>query len=711
MSPRLALLTLALVACTGDTAPSPGPATETAGWVPEASEVTIPLRVQFPAGTPDDERARVVVEASQPVTGEEDYLLRHSLRNMPVFVEVDGAFVSDGEVVHLRLPVEAEFTRARVLATYMGDDRTSLQHAAAEHGVVELRPEPATRVRVVLDEPLPPGGLTDHAFSAFASLKRPVNGRRPYPFPIRFSDAGVAVLHGVPRDRYLQLSRGGLPDTSSVQESSDAAARYALDGSRLVVEDEWHQTWRMRAAPLVTIEGRVRDEQGRPLQRAQLEVSTMPLVRHESGEDGRFTLHVRKDQVAGGHVTLWSPQFPPVTARFPEEFEGDVIELDDLHRPEPAETLLIQGRVLLPDGSPLAGFPLEAGKGYPESRSLHAEMTTAEDGRFRGDLRRAEPVILRGWARIGPEGRVTEQQGVGVAYEVRPVLVEGGQDELDLVARPLQPFEAAVVYEDGTAVDTVDVVAQPKQLPGVGDNLSGGGQLTAQLPVVNGQFTWDRLPPGRWKIFVSASGGERVWQEVTLLPDQPRATFRLPRSAVLTGVVLDRDGAPAPTTRIVAESDAGEVERTTTDERGRFRLEHLAAGTWRVRGHLGAAHRSARTEEQRAVVSPRGDEGKGLTLRYPDGPRVCVHVVDGQGRSIKRARIQVTRRDFGRLPDIWPSSQGRATYGPLAPGEYDVVVDRVEQPGAGGTRLEEAQRRTISVVAGQDDFELEIVVK
>ena len=309
--------------------PSPAPATETAGWAPEASEVTIPLRVHFPAGTPDDERARVVVEASQPVTGEENYLLRHHRRTRPNFLEVDGAFVSDGEVVHLRLPVEAEFTRARVLATYMGDDRTSLKHAVAAHGVVELRPKPATRVRVVLDEPLPPGGLVDHAFWAFASLKRPVNGRRPYPFPIRFHDAGVAVLHGVPRDRYLQLSRGGLPDTTSIRKSTDAAARYALDGSRLVVEDEWHQTWRVRAVPLVTIEGRVLDEQGRPLQRAQLEVSTMPFARQESGEDGRFTLHVRKDQVAGGHVTLWSPERPPVKARFPEDFEGDVIELDE----------------------------------------------------------------------------------------------------------------------------------------------------------------------------------------------------------------------------------------------------------------------------------------------------------------------------------------------------------------------------------------------
>ena len=180
---------------------------------------------------------------------------------------------------------------------------------------------------------------------------------------------------------------------------------------------------------------------------------------------------------------------------------------------------------------------------------------------------------------------------------------------------------------------------------------------------------------------------------------------------MLTGVVLGRDGAPAPTTRIFADSDSGETQQATTDERGRFRLEHLAAGTWRVTGHMHSAHRSARTEEQRAVVSLRGDEGAGLTLRYPNGPRVCVHVVDGRGRSIKRARIEVTRRDFGRLPDIEPSSQGRATYGPLAPGKYDVVVDRVEQPGAGGKKFEEAQRRTLSVVAGQDDSELEIVVK
>ena len=79
----------------------------------------------------------MVVEASQPVTGEENYPLRHHRRTRPNFLEVDGAFVSDGEVVHLRLPVEAEFTRARVLATYMGDDRTSLKHAVAAHGVVE----------------------------------------------------------------------------------------------------------------------------------------------------------------------------------------------------------------------------------------------------------------------------------------------------------------------------------------------------------------------------------------------------------------------------------------------------------------------------------------------------------------------------------------------------------------------------------------------
>ncbi|MGC6487519.1 MAG: hypothetical protein ACON4Z_07735, partial [Planctomycetota bacterium] len=49
-----------------------------------------------------------------------------------------------------------------------------------------------------------------------------------------------------------------------------------------------------------------------------------------------------------------------------------------------------------------------------------------------------------------------------------------------------------------------------------------------------------------------------------------------------------------------------------------------------VRGCLEAAHRSARTEEQRAVVSLRGAEGASLTLRLPDGPHACVLVIDGR---------------------------------------------------------------------------------
>ena len=62
----------------------------------------------------------------------------------------------------------------------------------------------------------------------------------------------------------------------------------------------------------------------------------------------------------------------------------------------------------------------------------------------------------------------------------------------------------------------------------------------------------------------------------------------------------------------------------------------------------------------------------------------------------------------GRLPEDG-SAHERAWAHQVAHG--GAHVDRVEQPGAGGKKFEEAQRRTLSVVAGQDDLELEIVVK
>src|SRR5262245_5494324 len=67
--------------------------------------------------------------------------------------------------------------------------------------------------------------------------------------------------------------------------------------------------------------------------------------------------------------------------------------------------------------------------------------------------------------------------------------------------------------------------------------------------------------------------------------DRPRPTTAAQRAAITGRVTIDADGQRLPVRRarvtLTADSD-GKPRTTTTDAEGRYRLEQLAAGTYRL---------------------------------------------------------------------------------------------------------------------------------
>lgn len=105
----------------------------------------------------------------------------------------------------------------------------------------------------------------------------------------------------------------------------------------------------------------------------------------------------------------------------------------------------------------------------------------------------------------------------------------------------------------------------------------------------DGKFQSVKLAPGRYQISRvmtfqradSISHSAYVGQDnVVLLPGETKTyALDIPQGFSISGVVNDPDGKPLPTVFIDARADKGTVAATMTDGEGRFKLEHLAAGT------------------------------------------------------------------------------------------------------------------------------------
>jgi RNA polymerase sigma factor (sigma-70 family) len=336
---------------------------------------------------------------------------------------------------------------------------------------------------------------------------------------------------------------------------------------------------RVTLTPALSYRGTVVDPEGRAVADA-----TVRLLGARSGEQalhgiresyrtdgsGRFTFHApdgasleaSRAGVGLGHARLdRSAQIMhELTIRLRKDGSG--------------EKRRIAGRVLDASSVPVPDAQVAAVGEGPDGVRSHA--TTDAQGAF----------VLEG-LEPGPQRIVARTPGGAVATAAS---VLAGTVDLQLRASAGATLRGRVLGTLGAPVGAFTVVAVPRG--------AGAGAAMRQSLVVDpeGRFALDGLVAGSHAVVASADGFAPTAEVQVTLPTTEELELRLPRGGSLTGVVVSaRSGAPLADARVTIESlrpmgslVSPTVASTTTDERGRFELRGLAAGS---RSVLVAAYR------------------------------------------------------------------------------------------------------------------------
>lgn len=152
------------------------------------------------------------------------------------------------------------------------------------------------------------------------------------------------------------------------------------------------------------------------------------------------------------------------------------------------------------------------------------------------------------------------------------------------------------------------------------------------------------------------------------LPPPPKPPEPVPPPlTVVTGVVIDPQGNPAPFAQVSSASEPFEI-RAVADQDGKFQLASDSGPVLATHEQFGPSEPSA----------PR--PGGSWQLRLGPGGRLEGRVLDGQGRPVAGARVDIVgfRPAAGApaghrpVPSVVSDAAGAFAFSPLAPGTYDL---------------------------------------
>lgn len=263
---------------------------------------------------------------------------------------------------------------------------------------------------------------------------------------------------------------------------------------------------------------------------------------------GRYSAGMARLELHGGEFALGAGGERSLAVRIEEDGQTELpLEL----RPAPRVT----GRVLGPDGEPLAGVKVRESKrlgGGPVARDTVLAVTD-RDGRFTITML--------------PAGRV------------QLVLVHSSHavQELDIVVpEPGMPLELADVKLQSPVEVHGRVVRGGQPLPGA-VVFANRGQLIADYAVTdaNGDFHLRKLGPGRYRLRArfSTARVETLDKPLEIEAGRPVAPLEICCEPVrqVSGRVVDLAGKPVPETLLLVLKEAGASARSGPD--GRFVIE------------------------------------------------------------------------------------------------------------------------------------------
>lgn len=225
---------------------------------------------------------------------------------------------------------------------------------------------------------------------------------------------------------------------------------------------------------------------------------------------------------------------------------------------------LLTGRVLSPDGVPVAGAIVCLG---PDGETIQASTTTGADGRYQ--LAHLDAALL--WA-LHP----------GWLPAARCYLPSVRDGEIDLhLGATSGPVLVRVVDASGKPVAEARVLLDPFALPEQFE-VAGRLEFPARIPVQrtgeDGQV--ELLFPAAPRVQVAVVSSDGLsWMETVSRPENGVLEVRLDTGRRLLGTCVDARGQPAPGARVSVGQRGGLVRReAVTDQEGRFEVTGLVPG-------------------------------------------------------------------------------------------------------------------------------------
>lgn len=305
--------------------------------------------------------------------------------------------------------------------------------------------------------------------------------------------------------------------------------------------------------------------------------------------------------------------------------------------------------------------------------------------------------------RSGASGRFSFEQLRSGTYSVRAT--EGRNTaEVALNLRPLKPTSPLVLRleEGGVLLGTVrDQDGAPVPGAQVSASIEAAGVDPTRETVSDGQgnFRIDPLLPGQATVWATAKGYLQPTHAPRVLVSLDQAAqveLKLERAAVLSGVVVDEEGAPVQGVKVVGAVSLKGGDDGTTGPDGRFTL---SVGTGPVR--FTAQHAGFR-DHASTPTAP----ASGVRIVLQRGLQLRGRVLDEAGTPVKGARVMALapgkggedEKDLERVTESGPG--GTFHLGGLEPGAF-LLAALVEEEEGGQRAMRMGATRVVLPFDGE----------
>lgn len=286
---------------------------------------------------------------------------------------------------------------------------------------------------------------------------------------------------------------------------------------------------------------------------------------------------------------------------------------------------------------------------------------------------------------VAPENASIWTTGPDGRYRIRGV-TKGKLSVLGVAAGYAEARSREVSIKAGEVVTGIDIklsagtfvfgkVSDKRGGAVAGAQVSARPEVGAQLDAFTDGDGMYRLGPltGKAELLASAYGHVDAHKTIELTPPKSRTANEQREDlvldvadAILAGTLDDTGGAPIAGANIEVISGAGKGRHATVAADGTFSIDMLPRGALRIK----IQHPNYPSDDQEATASSTGER---VRLRLALGGQVEGALLDADGRPLGGMTIDA-RGPGGRSADTTSDDKGMWTLGPLKPGKWRIVV-------------------------------------